>query len=120
MTMIWHFLDIHKLNYSDQDASTMHGARWNPNFEFRTYVRVIQDRIIQWLDVNCKGRWFVVYDRKFDQPEDFIIHDRDRSAYHYLDCEGKEIPHELQLKLFGTREIAFELKSDLLLFKLTW
>lgn len=83
------------------------------------YTRFPSKKVEEWLDENCKGRWWYVYNRRFTNIEDIIMTPRERDEIYQANREGKATPEMLD-RVRSEPEFAFENKDDALMFKLSW
>lgn len=94
-------------------------SRWKPNGDPSIWCACVSPKVTRWLESNAKGRWYFVNNRLKTSIEEITISDEQKRAYRNRQAAGLDTEEE-RAKYRTSREIAFELKNDMLLFKLSY
>lgn len=94
-------------------------SRWNPDGEPSVWLSSINPEVMRWLEENAKGRWYFVDNRLKTTIEEITVTLEEKQKYRQAILEGR-VTEEMIDRHTTKREIAFELKSDMLLFKLSY
>lgn len=117
----WTFVPLYGVRYFSRkgfNSETSPVHRWRPDGRPATYGVPIADHVFEWLEANCKGRWYYVNNRRFTTIEQITV-TRDEQEELRLARKLNLVTDEMRDKFRSIREIAFESKSDALLFKLS-
>ena len=94
-------------------------SRWRPDGSPSVWLAGIHPKVTRWLEANAQGRWYFVDNRLKTTIEEITISNDEKKRYRVARAEGWAT-EEMVDRNSTKREIAFELKSDMLLFKLSY
>jgi len=117
----WTFVPLYGVRYFSRkgfNSETSPVHRWRPDGRPATYGVPIADHVFEWLEANCKGRWYYVNNRRFTTIEQITVTHNEQEELR-LARKLNMVTEEMRDKFRSIREIAFESKSDALLFKLS-
>lgn len=117
----WTFVQLFGRKYFSTkgfDSATSPVHRWTVDGHPSTYGVHISDHVFEWLDANCQGRWYHTTNRRFTTIEQITLTRDDKEQYR-LARKLDLVSEEMRDKFRSIREIAFENRSDALMFKLS-
>jgi hypothetical protein len=117
-----HFLRLNHRKYfstrfdGPRDAQV---SRWRPDGFPSVWLASINPGVTKWLEENAQGRWYFVNNRLKTTIEEITVTSEEKKRYRVARAEGWAT-EEMIDRHSTKRELAFELKSDMLLFKLSY